>query len=1016
MRPPGIHCGYLPRLRQRHRGHRSHVALEQRSRRDRASASLAFLPPAGDSDHGKSCEESSFNQFSLLGFTVLLTNVQSINSNVKRALLSAHLERYTPDILALNETWLDSSVQKLDFVGYSLVSRRDRPNSKVGKLNHGGIAVFCRTGGVLVTHLEDSNIAERSWHVVHTDLGGVLFGVWYRPPASSHNHIETFDAELERLSDGMVGTLVVGDVNIWHKRWLKHSPADTLEGERLHTICKEHALKQLVSEPTRGPNLLDVALSSLNGAASASVVPAIADHKGVFVRVDLPAPKLHVIERTVWDYKKANWDGLIDALSEFDYSTLLNADVDSAVESFVKFVVSEAKQFIPTRLIREHKGTHPWLNDECRDAILHKQSREGSIDYKEASETCTQILRTAYSDYVSKIRSELRSLPKGSKRWWSLSKVLMDNAPSKSGIPSLRDTSGQWIHDGRGKADLLADVFCSKFALPDDVVDDPDLDTEPSTRMSSFVLIRERWVCKELSKLREDQATGIDGLPAKILRRCVRPLSRPITALIRKVVANGRWPASWKLHRMSPLFKKGVVHKPTNYRGLHLTPVVSKVAERVIKIPFGNYLEAIDAFGASQWAFRKKRSCTDLVLLLICSWLLAFQRRRKVGVFLGDISGAFDRVDAEKLLKKLRRLGVCDILLAFFEDFLAPRLAHVAVDGSQSYEFVLKDMVFPGTVLGPSLWNVFFADIHEPAEKIRARERRFADDLSVSKDFSRTTANEDVLDDMRRCQSDVHAWGVRNRVSFDPAKEEFAILASQGGSAEPFRLLGPLIDEKLLMHDCIDKLYRKAKPKARALLRCRRFYNTRELLHLFKAHVRSQIEWCNGAIYHASPSKLAWLDSVQSSFLCHLEIGEQQAFADHNLAPLRLRRDIGMLGVFWKICHGVAHPDFATLFPKVPSRVAPVHNTRVARRRHDMQLVDPCDGTQLAQFQRSLFGLVKVWNALPTAFVHETSVSSFQSKLAQASRKACSDNRDGWQDMFATTSLPHTLLVKYCFA
>ncbi len=179
MRPPGIHCGYLPRLRQRHRGHRSHVALEQRSRRERASASLAFLPPAGDSDHGKSCEESSFNQFSLLGFTVLLTNVQSINSNVKRALLSAHLERYTPDILALNATWLDSSVQKLDFVGYSLVSRRDRPNSKVGKLNHGGIAVFCRTGGVLVTHLEDSNIAERSWHVVHTDLGGVLFGVWY---------------------------------------------------------------------------------------------------------------------------------------------------------------------------------------------------------------------------------------------------------------------------------------------------------------------------------------------------------------------------------------------------------------------------------------------------------------------------------------------------------------------------------------------------------------------------------------------------------------------------------------------------------------------------------------------------------------------------------------------------------------------------------------------------------------------------------------------------------------------
>ena len=87
----------------------------------------------------------------------------------------------------------------------------------------------------------------------------------------------------------------------------------------------------------------------------------------------------------------------------------------------------------------------------------------------------------------------------------------------------------------------------------------------------------------------------------------------------------------WKLHRVCPVYKKGVVYIPPNYEGLHVTPVLSKAAERVLKIPFGAYIEAIDGFGASQQAFRKKkRGCTDLVLLLLCSWLLAFQRRRKV--------------------------------------------------------------------------------------------------------------------------------------------------------------------------------------------------------------------------------------------------------------------------------------------------------------------------------------------------------------------------------------------------
>ena len=48
---------------------------------------------------------------------------------------------------------------------------------------------------------------------------------------------------------------------------------------------------------------------------------------------------------------------------------------------------------------------------------------------------------------------------------------------------------------------------------------------------------------------------------------------------------------------------KGIVHTPDNYRGLQLTPVLSKVAPRVITILFGNYIAAIYGFGASQWAF-----------------------------------------------------------------------------------------------------------------------------------------------------------------------------------------------------------------------------------------------------------------------------------------------------------------------------------------------------------------------------------------------------------------------------
>ena len=77
-----------------------------------------------------------------------------------------------------------------------------------------------------------------------------------------------------------------------------------------------------------------------------------------------------------------------------------------------------------------------------------------------------------------------------------------------------------------------------------------------------------------------------------------------------------------------------------------------------------------------------------------------------------------------------------------------------------------------------------------------------------------------------------------------------------------------------------------------------------------------------------------------------LDLWERQAYLDYNLAPMCLRRDIGMLGMLWKVCHGEAHPDFEVLFPKIPGRATHGHGTRVAKRRHDLQLFDPCDGSQ----------------------------------------------------------------------
>ena len=56
--------------------------------------------------------------------------------------------------------------------------------------------------------------------------------------------------------------------------------------------------------------------------------------------------------------------------------------------------------------------------------------------------------------------------------------------------------------------------------------------------------------------------------------------------------------------------------------------------------------------------------------MLINTWLLKLDQGKKIGLFLSDIAGAFDRVETRALIAKLKRAGVSSKLLKFFSPTL----------------------------------------------------------------------------------------------------------------------------------------------------------------------------------------------------------------------------------------------------------------------------------------------------------------------------------------------------------
>ena len=80
----------------------------------------------------------------------------------------------------------------------------------------------------------------------------------------------------------------------------------------------------------------------------------------------------------------------------------------------------------------------------------------------------------------------------------------------------------------------------------------------------------------------EDKATGPDCILGAILKRTRRELAAPITRLACRLLTLGAWPDICRYHWIVPLYKRKSVHNPLHYRGVHLTPVLSKVVEQLI--------------------------------------------------------------------------------------------------------------------------------------------------------------------------------------------------------------------------------------------------------------------------------------------------------------------------------------------------------------------------------------------------------------------------------------------------
>ena len=552
-------------------------------------------------------------------------------------------------IMNITETWLNKEKQD-DKIPNFTTFRSDR-KSKI-KTKGGGTAIYVKDGFEAKLILEDYEESSEIVAVYIENLNLVNI-VIYRPPKTLSKDFEIIMNKTKKLLSEMEikepTIIITGDFNFPFIKWKRGTSNacdwkdktdtygkidDQKQFKTLMKVMDEGGLTQVVEEPTRKGNTLDLVFTNYPEMFTQIDVTKtnMSDHNIIELttviedRDDLlkgrdsnPHIEENDLRQLNFHHEKVNWTQMKEVLLEMPWKEIFDRKNNEECTEIFIYVIQIICFLMVPKKSNKSKPTIPRERKTMLSRIKmlkrnkHREKNKNKVKIIEDSiiETEKRLLEHRKNERNSNEERVIKNIKENPKIFYD---YIRNQRYKDSKIGPFK-IENEYVYDTKEICRILIEQYNSQFSKRSK----PNKNTEEELKdISEGDLIdiefSEVDIANAINNLKKNSAAGPDGIPAIFLINTKDSIKSPLQIILRRGLDEGVVPDVLKLAYVTPIHKGDSKMNPENYRPISLTSHIMKIFERVIKVHLVRHMEKHCLLKKNQHGFVSGRSTQTQLL------------------------------------------------------------------------------------------------------------------------------------------------------------------------------------------------------------------------------------------------------------------------------------------------------------------------------------------------------------------------------------------------------------------